>query len=110
MYNKLGKVFFIKKFNALGQQKLYYQNKMQQEFTELFKNLRDLTMSFTQVQANTFEFLEEEDVEESKFYKELRKKIETLKIHENAIQKVRKTIDEKINEHYKDSDAKYKSV
>lgn len=83
---------------------------MQQEFTEIFENLRDLTASFVETQVDFFEYMEEEDeIEESKFYKELRKKMENLKIHENAIGKIRKSIDDKINEHYKDSDAKYKS-
>lgn len=82
---------------------------MQQEFTELFENLRDLTTSFSQEQEDTYEYLESEStIEESKFYKELKKRMETLKIHENAIKKVREEIDCKIKETYNDSDAKYK--
>lgn len=82
---------------------------MQEEFTEIFETLRDITTSFAETQQNVYDFLEEKDeVEESKFYKELNKKIQTLKIHENAIKKTREEIEAKIKEMYSDSDAKYK--
>ena len=82
---------------------------MQKEFNELFDNLQELTTSFVGEQRSTLDFFENENnMEESKFYKELRKKMENLKIHENAISSVRKNIDNKITKIYEDSDAKYK--
>jgi hypothetical protein len=82
---------------------------MQQEFTEIFDTLRDITASFAETQQNIYEYLEEkEDTEESKFYKELNIKIQSLKIHENALKKTREEIELKIKELYVDTDAKYK--
>lgn len=72
---------------------------MQQEFIELFKNLKDLIAIFSQEQEDAFKYLEEmSSAEESVFYKELKKRMETLKIHENAIKKIREEISDKIKE------------
>ncbi len=82
---------------------------MQAEFKELFETLSEITKRYVDVQNEMYNFLEEENnLDETKYYKELDKHMETLKVYENASKIIREEIGKKIKENYNNSDAKYK--